>query len=392
MVIVSFVYQLGKHALFSGELKTHTILMIVTFSPYTLVFIFNHFRKYSIGRYIIIIYTLINNLFWTFTNVGQEANIYYANIILVIPVVIFFRELKIQIALILLTFGLFVISYYVDLNYSGYVINTYVNPNFNIIAFGIWLTFSFLMMRFLLIEINSAENAMKKQHTELEDFTRLASHDMKEPLRTIVSFSSLLKSKYTQELPKEANEYLDYIENGAGRLNNLLDDLSSYNSLSLPVFEKLEFIDLNLILNELIYDLGKVVNESSAKITIQTLPKLKVNPAHMRQLFQNLIMNGIKFQPKDNKHIPKVEIDYISMETYHEIIVRDNGIGISEINVNAVFQKFKRLHNRSEYDGTGIGLATCKKVMELYNGEIFIKSKVGAGTSIHIQFPRIKSS
>ena len=330
----------------------------------------------------------MNHLFWTFTNVGQETNIYYANLILAIPIVIFFRNLKIQVLLIALTFILFTISYYIEMNYSGYIIKTYINPNFNIIAFGIWLTFSFLMMRFLLIEINSAEYAMSKQNSELEDFTRLASHDMKEPLRTIVSFSALLKSKYKETLPNEANEYLSFIENGAGRLNNLLDDLSAYNRLTPPIFEDLNLVNLNQIVKELISDLQKVITDTGAEITSNELPHIKINPEHIRQLFQNLITNGIKFQSETTNNNPTININYSSQEFDHEITITDNGIGIPKENIKTVFQKFNRLHSRNDFDGTGLGLATCQKIIQLYNGKISIKSKVGRGTNIIILLPK----
>ncbi len=387
MVIFSFGFQLIKHLVESGEVKFHSLLMIVTFAPFALVFVFNYYKRYKTARLVIIIYTLINNLFWAFTNIGQDSNIYYSNVILAIPIVIFFRKFKTQAALICLTFIFFSVSYFVDTNYPGYIIRTYQNPNFNIIAFGIWLAFSFLMMRFFLQEIDQAEARLQKQNIDLEDFTRLASHDMKEPLRNIISFSSLIKSKHLKILPKEVESYLSYIETNGYRLNELLDGLSSYNQINFTHSSQLEEVSLESILNDLTKELKSWIRETNAIIEYDKLPIIKANPSHMKLLFRNLITNAIKFQPKNDGHIPIIKINYKEDELQHKFSFEDNGIGISEAQRKNVFKKFKKLHSRKEYDGTGLGLATCEKIIALYRGQIHIVPEKENGTTICFTIP-----
>ena len=379
LMFFSFIYQSIKHLVLSGKIMPHSYLMLLTFSPYALVFVFNHFKKYGTARFVIILHSLLINLFWTFTNIGQEANIYGANIILAIPIMIFFRAVRTQIALILLTYLFYILSYYIDQNYSAYVINNYLNPSFNVVVFGIWILLSFLMLRFFIIEIDNAEAKLESKNTELEDFARLASHDMKEPLRTISSFSSLLRKKHATELSEQASGYLNYIETGSKRLNDLLDDLSHYSRLNINHIELTE-VDLNKVLKNVLMDLTARIEDSNAQIFHEELPTILAHESHMTLLFSNLITNGLKFQPKELDNKPEIRIAAKSFNGQHTISFKDNGIGIKEENISKIFKKFKKIHGKKEYEGTGLGLATCQRISELYQGSIFVTSKLGMGS------------
>jgi len=383
IMLFSFTYQIFKSLIISGEILQHSFLMLATFSPFALVFLFNKYRKYNVARLVIVIYALLNNLLWTFTNVGQESNIYIANIILVIPIMIFFRKLKTQIALIVLTYVFFILSYYVDMNHPGFIIKENINENFSIVVFGTWILLSFLMLRFFINEIDTAETKLELKNTELEDFTRLASHDMKEPLRTISSFSSLMRKRHGDEIPSKASDYLEYIESGSKRLNDLLDDLSNYSMINFNDLE-LKEVDLNEVLRNVKMDLKLRILDTNTVIENDPLPKISGNESHMTQLFLNLISNGIKFQPKEGKKNPIISIKSESDNGFHTITFKDNGIGISKDNLSKVFTKFKKLHNRKEYEGTGLGLATCQRIAELYQGKITIESEPGIGTSFKV--------
>jgi len=377
------MFQVAKSLILYGQVLPHSFLMLATFSPFALVFFFNKRRKYNGARLVIILHALINNIFWTFTNVGQATNVYMANIILVIPIMIFFRELKSQVALISLTYIFFICSYQIDLNFPAYVIKEELNTSFPIVVFGTWILLSFLMLRFFINEIDSAETKLELKNIELEDFTRIASHDMKEPLRTISSFSSLMRKRHGEDLPTKASDYLEYIESGSKRLNDLLDDLSNYSMIN---FNDLEFqeVDLNEVLENVKMDLKLRIMDTKTIINSDPLPKISGHESHMTQLFLNLISNGIKFQPKEGSVDPVIDIKSKYENGFHIITFKDNGIGISKENISKVFTKFKKLHNRKEYEGTGLGLATCKRIVELYQGKIFVESEPGKGTSFKV--------
>jgi len=386
LMMASFIYQTLKHLIIAGKILPHSFLMLATFAPFALVFWFNKRRNYKSARFVIIVHALINNLLWSFTNVGQEANIYTSNIILAIPIMIFFKDLKDQILLLILTHLFFVGSFYVDQNFSPFIIKDQVNPSLNIIIYATLVLFSFLMLRFFNIEINNAETKLELKNTELEDFTRVASHDMKEPLRTINSFSSLLRKRHGPELSSSASNYLSYIESGSERLNLLLKDLSSYSAIN---FDNLELneVDLNKVLENVKLDLILRISDTATIIENDTLPIILGRESHMTQLFLNLISNAIKFQPKEGNQRPFISINYDTKGRHHLITVKDNGIGISKENMEKVFTKFKRLHSRKEYEGTGLGLATCKRIAELYGGDIFVESALGSGSTFKVMLP-----
>lgn len=219
-----------------------------------------------------------------------------------------------------------------------------------------------------------------ESNLELEKFAYITSHDLREPLRTIVGFSQILKNKSEDRLNKEEKEYLEYIVSAGKNMNNLIEDILMYSRVK---SDDVHFsnVHMKLLLEEIKKDLSESIEENNVLIKIDPhLPNAVFgNHTYLYQLFQNLIKNAIKFKKPIIQ--PIVEIKYKDRVSHHQFEVKDNGIGIEEEYFDRIFLLFKRLHSSSVYDGTGIGLAVCKKVVNIHKGEIRVESEVGKGTS-----------
>lgn len=237
------------------------------------------------------------------------------------------------------------------------------------------------------IEKKLAERAfdLMRSNSDLEEFAYIASHDLKAPVRTISSFSQLLERKYGHLLDGEAKEYLNFVVNGTNQINQLIDDLLQYSRISRSRGE-LEEVDFNQLMNIVQKNIVSTIKENNAQIIVGDLPTVSANYLNMIQLVQNLISNAIKFKKPDEAPIIKVGVQ----EDEHNYIfsVEDNGIGIDEEYKNKVFAIFQRLHNRDEYEGTGIGLAICKKIVERHKGRIWFTSKPNRGTKFYFTLPK----
>ena len=241
-----------------------------------------------------------------------------------------------------------------------------------------------------------------ESNKELEQFAYLASHDLQEPLRKIISFSDLLMEQYKSNLDGDGALYLERIHHSASRMRLLINDLLNYSRLSrlLPI----EKIDLNAIIVAVKEDLEIPIKEKNATIEVSPLPVLTGNNSEFRQLFQNLISNSLKFSiqgtrprisivaedasAEDLKYLPGYDIS----KQYLSIKLTDNGIGFNQEYADKIFIIFQRLHGRNEYEGTGIGLAICKKITVKYGGTIFAQSSPGKGTTFVILLPKMGSS
>jgi len=242
-----------------------------------------------------------------------------------------------------------------------------------------------------LIDINErkeSENKMRELNMELERFAYLASHDLKEPLRTVTSFTKLFKKDYEKIIDENGHKYLDFIENASGRMITLTNDLLIYSQLD---DKSLNFqpINLNLLISEILEDLQKQISENGAKITVEKLPITICDALQIRQLFQNLIANSLKYRKKTTK--PKIFISCENKKTHLEFSVKDNGIGIETEYHQKIFEVFKRLHSQSsEYQGTGIGLANCKRIVDNHQGKIWVKSSLNRGSTFYFTIPKTK--
>lgn len=218
----------------------------------------------------------------------------------------------------------------------------------------------------------------------LERFTFAASHDLKEPLRTIGSFSSLLQRRYQNILDETGNEYLGFIKRNIARMSTLLEDLLKYaqiiNSDEIPK-EKIAFND---IVKEVQESLLTSIKESNTQLIVaDTFPIVYVNKMQIYQLVQNLVSNAIKFNDKEFR---QVQIGFEKHQEQNVFFVKDNGIGISKEFYNKIFDTFQQL-NKSNYKGSGIGLAICKKIVEQNNGKIWLESEKGNGTTFYFSLP-----
>jgi PAS domain S-box-containing protein len=225
---------------------------------------------------------------------------------------------------------------------------------------------------------------LERSNAELETFAFVASHDMKEPLRMVSNYTQLLAHKYENQLDAEAKEFIHYAVDGVHRMQELINDLLNYARIGktqLPVSS----VDCNKLLQEVINNLDAEIHENKAKIHIAKLPVVKGSYSQLLQLFQNLIGNAIKFHSNE---APEVYIDCTENASEYQFSVKDNGIGIDESYKEKVFVLFQRLHERSKYPGTVIGLSVCKKIVELNGGKIWIDSKLGTGSTFHFTIPK----
>jgi len=220
---------------------------------------------------------------------------------------------------------------------------------------------------------------LERSNKELEEFAYIASHDLQEPLRMVGSFLQLLQRRYKDKLDKEANEFIHYAVDGAERMKRLIGDLLNYSRTHKErVIEK---VDIGEIIREALKNLTASVNDSGAMIQFEDMPILNADPAQMLQLFQNLISNSIKFRKEGA--IPVIKIAAIKDNEHWLFSVEDNGIGIDQQYAEKVFVIFKKLHSKAKFEGTGIGLAIAKKIVEHHGGRIWFESAPGKGTTFY---------
>ncbi len=220
--------------------------------------------------------------------------------------------------------------------------------------------------------------------SELEQFSYVSNHDLQEPLRTLSQFTLLFNEKYAGKLDEEGNRYLDFISKSAVRMSTLVRDLLEYSLLGKESVKTL--VDCNRIVDAVLSDLDDSIKADNTKITVQELPVFTGYETEMRQLFQNLIGNAIKYQKPGN--CPEIHISAENHDKEWIFSIRDNGIGIEQKYFEKIFIIFQRLHNRNEYDGTGIGLANCRKVVGLHGGKIWVESTPGEGSNFMFTIPR----
>ena len=243
-----------------------------------------------------------------------------------------------------------------------------------------------------LSQVNEAllksNEELARSNANLEEFAHVASHDLKEPIRKIHYFTQQLKEQLGDAIEETGSRYFDRIENATGRMGNLIDDLLLYSHVSHKPLET-ENIDLNQKISRVIDDLELDIEEKKATINIGKLPVIKGYRRQLQQLFQNLIGNALKYSKKEIP--PVINIQSIPVEEngrkYHLISFEDNGIGFEQEFAEKIFQMFTRLHGKSEYSGTGVGLAIVKKVVENHNGFIRAESVPGKGSTFSVYLP-----
>lgn len=237
-------------------------------------------------------------------------------------------------------------------------------------------------------ELELLSRELKNSNSDLENFAHAASHDMKQPLRMIKSYLQLIKRDKELSLKGSTKEYMDFVMQGSERLEQLLTDLLSLSQVGKEV-DNCSEISLNDVLIIVKNNLSEVIKEKNAVVHSENLPDIYASKSLITQLFQNLIANGIKFQKKGA--LPVISIKAQTKETEVVIEVKDNGIGIKDEYQDRIFKIFERLHTQHEFDGSGIGLHTCKKIMDSMGKKMWLNSKEGQGTSFYLVLPLLSA-
>jgi PAS domain S-box-containing protein len=231
-----------------------------------------------------------------------------------------------------------------------------------------------------LIKLNEE---LLRSNNDLKQFAYVASHDLQEPLRMVSSFTQLLQQKYKDKLDEDGNEYIQFAVEGSKRMYELLNGLLAYSRVQTKgrAFVR---VDMNEIVEKVKANLNLVLKEREAVITVRTLPVIFADESQMMQLLQNLIENGLKF----SREKPVIAISEMVNNGFHVFSVRDHGIGIEPQYFEKIFKIFQRLHRNDEYNGTGVGLAICKRIVERHSGTIWLTSEYGHGSDFFFTIPR----
>ena len=238
-------------------------------------------------------------------------------------------------------------------------------------------------------ELKTFAEKLQRSNRELEGFAHIASHDLQEPLRKVVAFGDRLAAKYSETLGEQGRDYLKRMQSAGKRMQNLINSLLTFSRVTT---KGLPFVPVNLVkvTRDVLSDLEVRIEQANAHIEIGDLPTIDADPLQMPQLLQNLISNALKFAKKDTppliKIYGKVIQDY-GGNNLSQLTVEDNGIGFDEKYADRIFDIFQRLYGREEYEGSGIGLSICRKIVERHNGKITAESSPGKGTSFIITLP-----
>ena len=238
---------------------------------------------------------------------------------------------------------------------------------------------------------------LSRSNAELEQFAYVASHDLQEPLRKIQAFGDRLKSKCDAANLQDGRDYLERMQSAAARMQTLINDLLTFSRV-ISATQPFVPVDLAAVTKEVLTDLEVRIEQTKANVEVGPLPVIDGDPLQMRQLLQNLVGNALKFQPPGSQPVIQIKAqtikspfaggpDAVPIDEVCELIVQDNGIGFDEKYLDKIFAMFQRLHGRSEYEGTGVGLAVCRRITDRHGGTITARSKPGAGASFIVALP-----
>jgi PAS domain S-box-containing protein len=235
----------------------------------------------------------------------------------------------------------------------------------------------------LLSELERKNQELLRSNKDLDDFAHIASHDLQEPLRMVSSYTQLLARRYGSQLDADARDFIAFAVDGAARMQELIKSLLSYSRIGREATVP-EAVDCNVVVEDVRQNLKLAIEESGAEIISDPLPEIRTHRIQVLQLMQNLVGNAIKFRGKDP---PRIRIHAEPEGEYYHFSVEDNGIGIDPEYFDRIFMVFQRLHHREEYEGTGIGLAVCRKIAERLGGRIWVTSEIGSGSTFHFTIP-----
>lgn len=234
------------------------------------------------------------------------------------------------------------------------------------------------------LEIQDKSHLLEIKNKEIEQFAYVASHDLKAPLNTIMSCINVLRDEIDEKLSDQAKQMSTFINTSANRMKSMIDSLLEHGRLGADI--EFEEVDINKLIEDLSQDLSHLINETGTDLEVSYLPCVKGSKTELSLLFQNLITNGIKFS--SNNENPKISISYKSLKKSrrHQFSIKDNGVGIPQNRQEKVFHLFERAHGK-EFEGSGIGLAHCQKIVKLHKGSIWFDSEEGKGTTFHFVLP-----
>jgi signal transduction histidine kinase len=238
---------------------------------------------------------------------------------------------------------------------------------------------------------------LERSNRELESYANVAAHDLQEPLRKVQAFGDRIKIRYGQALDERGRDYLERMQSAAARMQALIQDLLTFSRITTQA-SPFVLINLNDVIRGVLADLETRIEAAAGQVEVGNLPTIEADPVQMRQLLQNLIANALKFHRDGTPPFVKIEGDVLPAENNSvngqkdrlelcRICVTDNGVGFDEKYLDRIFAVFQRLHGRNEYEGTGVGLAICRKIVERHNGKITARSKPGAGATFIITLP-----
>lgn len=270
-------------------------------------------------------------------------------------------------------------------------VNVYIGPQDNYILFLFALVVTFIFASryvYVLVKMLNQKTilvqSLKENNAELERFAYSTSHDLKEPVRNIGRFAGLLRQSINQPGNYEKkSEHLEIIESSANHMNTLIDEILKYSKIEKDGIE-IRDVSLSDIVENYIESEAVLIEGKNVSIEVKSLPNIKGNPFYLSMLFQNLLENSIKFNNTKN---PTIKIEGQTIESGKVISISDNGIGIDQKYKDSIFEPFKRLHSRNQYEGTGLGLSICKKIVDIHAGKIWVDPKNEQGTKIIISFP-----
>lgn len=233
-------------------------------------------------------------------------------------------------------------------------------------------------------QLRFEKSRLQRSNEELEQFAYIASHDLQEPLRMVGNFVQLLQQRYRAQFDETADSYIGFAVEGVTRMQSMLHELLAYSRVGIEVAEPVS-VDLNELLTEVMGNLRKAVMDTNAEVDVSQLPVVWGEKSQLLQLFQNLLSNAIKFSTECEQ--PKVEVRCSAIQDFYQFEIEDNGIGIEPEYFERIFTIFQRLHHRDEFEGNGIGLSICKKIVLRHGGRIWIESQPGRGSTFKFTMP-----
>ncbi|HMQ46171.1 MAG TPA: ATP-binding protein [Saprospiraceae bacterium] len=372
------------------------LLLVVTFS----LLMLSYLGKHQTARYVL---TFIYPLLMTILMViyGAEVRAEYTYFVFMILAIIFHSSSLVRFFIIFYIISLYVVSR-IYLSFYPAIRAEYVNAYDPIIVFIASALCIVSLIGFfffanetnekklgeLLIILEKRNDKLLEAYQEIESFAYLASHDLKTPLRSIASFSGLIKRDISQAKYENVADYLSYVINGTHQMDTLITDILDYSRLSKASNGNVVFVDIDEVIHQSMSQVQLLFPDKTFGIDVPKLPTILGNKTQLFQLFHNLLENAVKYN--DNTLIC-IEINVEKQEKGYLFSVKDNGIGIAEEYHHYIFQMFKRLHTKDQYPGTGIGLAICKKVVEEHGGKIWVESAEGAGSCFWILLPDKKT-